>query len=102
VIYLLTAGGVTPIYPTKIPFHQKASLMKEGDDMFGDLVRPAQKMGITIVARTDSQACLNDAAVAHVPDVDQSWFSRRSLWSTTFSVPYPATASSEPRISPGW
>jgi hypothetical protein len=40
-------------------------MMNDGDDMFGEIVRPAQKMGITIVARTDSQACLNDAAAAH-------------------------------------
>ena len=39
--------------------------MKPGDDMFGSIVRPAREMGITIVARTDAQACLNDAATAH-------------------------------------
>jgi hypothetical protein len=61
----ITAGGVTAFYPTKIPFHHRASLMKDGDDMFGNIVRPAQEMGITVVARTDSQACLNDAAAAH-------------------------------------
>ena len=38
----IIAGGVTAFYPTKIPFHHKAALMKNGDDMFGDLVRPAQ------------------------------------------------------------
>ncbi len=60
----ITAGDVTAFYPTKIPFHHKATSMKDGD-MFGDIVRPAQKTGITILARTDSQACLNDAAAAH-------------------------------------
>lgn len=61
----LVAGGVTAFYPTKIPFHPRAKLMKEGQDMFGEIVRPAQEMGITIVARTDSQACLNEAAAIH-------------------------------------
>ena len=61
----LVAGGVAAFYPTKIPFHPKAVYMKEGQDMFGDIVRPAQKMGITIVARTDAQACLNEAAALH-------------------------------------
>jgi Hypothetical glycosyl hydrolase 6/Beta-galactosidase trimerisation domain len=60
----LVAGGVTAFYPTRIPFHRKAYLMGDGD-MFGDIVRPCQKMGMTIVARTDSQACLADAAAAH-------------------------------------
>lgn len=61
----LVAGGVNAFYPTKIKYHPKASFMKEGEDMFGDIVRPAQQMGITIVARTDAQACLNEAATAH-------------------------------------
>jgi hypothetical protein len=61
----LVAGGVTAFYPTKIPFQPKASLMKDGQDMFGEIVRPAQKMGITIVARTDAQACINEAAAIH-------------------------------------
>lgn len=75
----ITAGGVTAFYPTKIPFHHKASFMKDGDDMFGDLVRPAQKMGITIVARTDAQACRNDAVTAHPEwlNIDENGHPRR-------------------------
>lgn len=61
----LTAGGVAAFYPTRIPFHHKAPMAANGDDMFGQIALPAKKMGITIVARTDSQACLNDAATAH-------------------------------------
>ena len=61
----LVAGGVTAFYPTKIQYHPKAAFMKDGEDMFGEIVRPAQKMGITIVARTDAQACLNEAAIKH-------------------------------------
>ena len=61
----VVAGGVTAFYPTKIQYHPIAQYMKEGQDMFGDIVRPAQKMGITIVARTDAQACLNEAAAKH-------------------------------------
>lgn len=60
----VNAGGVAAFYPTDIPFHHRAASLG-GGDMFGDLVRPARRMGITIVARTDSQACLNDAAAAH-------------------------------------
>ena len=61
----LQAGGVTAFYPTKIPYHHKAEFMKDGEDMFGDIVRPAQKMGITIVARTDSHTCFNEWADKH-------------------------------------
>jgi hypothetical protein len=61
----LTGGGLTAYYPTEIPFHHKSKWMKDGDDPFGTLVRGAQKMGITIVVRTDSHSCLDDAAAAH-------------------------------------
>lgn len=61
----LTAGGVAAFYPTRIAFHHKAPMAANDDDMFGQIARPAKKMGITVVARTDSQACLNDAAAAH-------------------------------------
>src|SRR3990172_8005128 len=61
----LVAGGVTAFYPTLIEFHSRAALLKNGQDMFGDLANPAREMGITIVASTDAQACLNDAAAAH-------------------------------------
>jgi hypothetical protein len=89
----LVAGGVTAFYPTKIPFHHKAELMKEGDDMFGDIARPAQKMGITVVARTDSQACLNDAAAAHPEwlNIDENGKPRRhksfpDTWTMTCGI----------------
>ncbi|HWB16300.1 MAG TPA: alpha-amylase family protein [Vicinamibacterales bacterium] len=61
----LTAGGLTAFYPTAIPFHHMATTMKAGDDPFGVLVRGARALGMTVVARTDSHTCLNDAAAAH-------------------------------------
>lgn len=61
----LTAGGGAAFYPTTIPFHHKAPMQGNGADMFGELAHRARAMGLTVVARTDSQACLNEAAATH-------------------------------------
>jgi len=61
----LSAGGVVAYYPTTIPYHHRSTAMKEGDDPFGYLVRGCQKLGMSIIARTDSHALLDDAATAH-------------------------------------
>jgi hypothetical protein len=61
----LSAGGLVAYYPTTIPYHHRSTAMKEGDDPFGYLVRGCQKLGMCIIARTDSHALLDDAAMAH-------------------------------------
>lgn len=61
----LVAGGMTAFYPSKVPFHPRAALMKDGDDMFGGIANGAKAMGITVVARTDAQACTKEAAAVH-------------------------------------
>ncbi|MHB1178840.1 MAG: alpha-amylase family protein [Daejeonella sp.] len=92
----LSAGGITAFYPTEIPFHHKSKWMKDGDDPFGALVIAARKMGITIVARTDSHSCLDDAAKAHPEwlNIDETGKPRRhwelpeTRWVTCALGPY--------------
>lgn len=61
----ISAGGLIAFYPTKIPFHNKSKFLKEGEDSFGELVRGAKKLGMSVIVRTDSHTCLDDAAKAH-------------------------------------
>jgi hypothetical protein len=61
----LSAGGVVAYYPTRISYHHRSTAMKDGDDPFGYLVRGCQKLGMCVIARTDSHAVLDDAAAAH-------------------------------------
>jgi hypothetical protein len=92
----LTAGGLMAFYPTEIPFHHRSKWMKDGDDPFGYLVAGCRKMGVTIVARTDSHSCLDDAAAAHPEwlNVDENGAKRRhwempeTRWVTCALGPY--------------
>jgi len=92
----LTAGGLMAYYPTQIPFHHRSKWMKEGDDPFGYLVAGCRKLGMTIVARTDSHSCLDDAAAAHPEwlNVDENGAKRRhwempeTRWVTCALGPY--------------
>ena len=92
----ISGGGLMAYYPTEIPFHHKSKWMKEGSDPFGELVRGAQKLGMTVVVRTDSHSCLDDAAVAHPEwlNIDESgkprrhWEMPESRWVTCAFGPY--------------
>jgi hypothetical protein len=92
----LTAGGLCAFYPSSIPFHHRSAWMKEGDDPFGTLVEGCRKLGMTIVARTDSHSVLDDAAKAHPEwlacDADgrprRHWEMPETRWVTCAYGPY--------------
>ncbi len=63
---LLDAGGCVAFYPTQIPLHYRSKWL--GDrDTFGDITAACRKLGMNVVARTDSHGCHQDAYDAH-PD----------------------------------
>jgi hypothetical protein len=62
----LSAGGVVAFYPTEIPFHYRSRWLGTMDP-FGDLVTGCRKLGMNVIARTDSHACHRDVLDAH-PD----------------------------------
>lgn len=65
---IINAGGIVAYYPTKIPYHHKATYL--GDrDLFGELCQAAHDDGLAVFARMDSNRAHEDAYNAH-PD----WF----------------------------
>lgn len=92
----ISGGGLTAYYPTEIPFHHKSKWMNEGDDPFGELVRGAQELGMSVIVRTDSHSCLDDAAKAHPEwlNIDENgdprrhWEMPESRWVTCALGPY--------------
>jgi hypothetical protein len=67
---VINAGGIAAFYPTKVPFHHRASGL--GDrDLFGELTRAAREDGLAAFARMDSNRAHEDFFRAH-PD----WFAR--------------------------
>ena len=62
----LSAGGVVAFYPTEIPLHYRSRWLGNMDT-FGDIVAGCRKLGMNMVARTDSHACHQDVYDAH-PD----------------------------------
>ena len=78
----LNAGGVCAFYPTQIPYHHKSTFLKSPtDDPFGRIVEGCSKLGMVVVARTDSHSCLDDAAAAHPEwlNIDEIGKPRRHL-----------------------
>ncbi len=90
----LSAGGVVAFYPTEIPLHYRSRWLGKMDT-FGDIVAGCRKLGMNVVARTDSHACHQDVYDAH-PDwiaVDEPGNKRRhpsdpQLWITCALGPY--------------
>jgi hypothetical protein len=65
---VINAGGIAAFYPTKIPFHHRASGL--GDrDLFGEVTDAAREEGLAVFARMDSNRAHEDFYRAH-PD----WF----------------------------
>ena len=62
----LSAGGVVAFYPTEIPLHYRSRWLGSMDT-FGDIVAGCRKLGMNVIARTDSHACHQDVYDAH-PD----------------------------------
>src|SRR6202035_3432323 len=90
----LSAGGVVAFYPTEIPLHYRSRWLGTMDT-FGDIVAGCRKLGMNVVARTDSHACHQDVYDAH-PDwiaVDEQGNKRRhasdpDYWLTCALGPY--------------
>jgi len=49
---LVSAGGATAFYPTKVPGHHRSESLGDGD-LFGDFAKAAKARGIRVVARLD-------------------------------------------------
>ena len=62
----LSAGGVVAFYPTEIPLHYRSRWLGTMDT-FGEIVAGCRKLGMNVIARTDSHACHQDVYDAH-PD----------------------------------
>ncbi len=62
----LSAGGCVAFYPTKVPLHHRSQWLGDSDP-FGELVAGCRKLGMVVIARTDSHATYDDAQQAH-PD----------------------------------
>jgi hypothetical protein len=62
----LSAGGCVAYYPTKIPLHHRSKWMNDTDP-FGELLAGCRKLGMVVIARTDSHSVLQEAYDAH-PD----------------------------------
>jgi len=90
----LSAGGVVAFYPTEIPLHYRSRWLGTMDT-FGDIVAGCRKLGMNVIARTDSHACHQDVYDAH-PDwiaVDEYGNKRRhpsgpDYWLTCALGPY--------------
>lgn len=90
----LSAGGVVAFYPTEIPLHYRSRWLGTMDP-FGDIVAGCRKLGMNVIARTDSHACHQDVYDAH-PDwiaVDEHGNKRRhpsdaQYWITCALGPY--------------
>lgn len=90
----LSAGGVVAFYPTEIPLHYRSRWLGTMDT-FGDIVAGCRKLGMNVIARTDSHACHQDVYDAH-PDwiaVDEHGNKRRhpsdaEYWITCALGPY--------------
>jgi putative glycosyl hydrolase-like family 6 (GHL6) protein/glycosyl hydrolase family 42 (putative beta-galactosidase) len=91
---LLDAGGCVAFYPTEIPLHYRSKWLGNRDS-FGEITAACRKLGMNVVARTDSHACHRDAYDAH-PDwiaVDENGNKRRhwadkDFWVTCALGPY--------------
>ncbi len=90
----LSAGGVVAFYPTEIPLHYRSRWLGKMDP-FGEFVTNCRKLGMNVIARTDSHACHQDVVDAH-PDwiaVDAQGNKRRhpsdsDYWITCALGPY--------------
>lgn len=90
----LSAGGVVAFYPTEIPMHYRSKWLGKMDT-FGDIAKGCRKLGMNVIARTDSHACHQDIYEAH-PDwiaVDEHGNKRRhpsdpDYWITCALGPY--------------
>ncbi len=58
------SGGYVALYPTRIPFHQRAETLGDSDPL-GYLIEGCRKLGIVVTARVEHHATYPAAAAAH-------------------------------------
>lgn len=88
---IVNAGGIVAYYPTKVPFHRQAQFLN-GIDLFGDICRAAQKDGLAVFARMDSNRAHEELFKAH-PDwfainADGKPYKAADLFITCVNSPY--------------
>lgn len=90
----LSAGGCVAYYPTEVPLHHRSIWLGNGDP-FGELMAGCRKLGMNILARTDSHAIHQNAADAHPEWIaveangqKRKHWSSPELWVTCALGPY--------------
>lgn len=63
---LLSAGGVTAFYPTKLPLHHRSDFLGNSD-LLGYMMEGCKKLNMTVCVRTDPHAARQNVYDAH-PD----------------------------------
>ncbi|HEV2485658.1 MAG TPA: hypothetical protein VGT08_09015 [Terracidiphilus sp.] len=72
-VLMMSAGGITSHYPSKVQFEYVSSYLPKGQDTFGEVVREAHAHKIRVVSRWDFSKAHKDVYDAH-PD----WFFKRA------------------------
>jgi len=60
----LSAGGCICFYPSKVPLHYRAKYLGNRD-MFGEMVKGARALNMSVIARVDPHAMSEEAFAAH-------------------------------------
>jgi hypothetical protein len=68
-VLMMSAGGITALYPSEVPYHYVSPYMPNGQDTFGEVLRLAHADKIRVVSRWDFSKTHKDVFDAH-PD----WF----------------------------
>jgi hypothetical protein len=68
-VLMMSAGGITALYPSKVQYHYVSPYMPKGQDTFGEVLREAHARRIRVVSRWDFSKTHKDVFDAH-PD----WF----------------------------
>src|SRR5580698_10237388 len=68
-VLMMSAGGITALYPSKVQYHYVSPYMPKGQDTFGEVLREAHARRIRVVSRWDFSKAHKDVFDAH-PD----WF----------------------------
>ena len=80
-VLMMSAGGITALYPSKVPYHYVSPYMPKGQDTFGEVMRTRPMPSkIRVVSRWDFSKTHKDVFDAHPGLVlqDGRW-STRSL-----------------------
>jgi hypothetical protein len=68
-VLMMSAGGITALYPSNVPYHYVSPYLPAGQDTFGEVLHQAHAQKIRVVSRWDFSKTHKDVFDAH-PD----WF----------------------------